>query len=121
MKHYALALFALIGANAALASFVSFDGEWDFYRCGNKWGGHGNEIRRGVPETLVALKAAPGAPCIWVNTLWDSLSAKHSDFAALTDPDANWGWWLGQGVTMIQTDYAPELLVYLMRKGRRDF
>ena len=75
----------------------------------------------GVPETLVALKAAPGAPCIWVNTLWDSLSAKHSDFAALTDPDANWGWWLGQGVTMIQTDYAPELLVYLMRKGRRDF
>ena len=36
MKHYALALFALIGANAALASFVSFDGEWDFYRCGNK-------------------------------------------------------------------------------------
>ena len=74
-----------------------------------------------VPEALSALKEAPGAPRIWVNTLWDSLSAKHSDFAALTEPDANWGWWLDRGVTMIQTDYAAELLVYLMQKGRRKF
>ena len=74
-----------------------------------------------VPETLAALKTAPGQPRIWVNTLWDSLSANHSDFAALTDPDANWGWWLDRGVTIIQSDYAAELIVYLIQKGRRNF
>ncbi|MBO7684541.1 MAG: glycerophosphodiester phosphodiesterase family protein [Kiritimatiellae bacterium] len=72
-----------------------------------------------VDEALSAIKAAPGAPRIWVNTLWDSLSAKHSDRAALTDPDGNWGWWLDRGATMIQSDYAAELIVYLTRKGRR--
>ena len=74
-----------------------------------------------VPEVIDALRAAPGAPRIWVNTLWDSLSAKHSDRAALVDPEANWGWWLERGVTAIQSDYAAELIVYLTRKGRRDF
>ncbi len=74
-----------------------------------------------MPQTLAALKSAPGAPRIWVNTLWDSLSAKHSDAAALTEPDANWGWWLDKGVTMIQSDYAAELIVWLTQKGRRNF
>ena len=74
-----------------------------------------------VQKSLDSLKSAPGAPRIWVNTLWDSLSANHSDFAALTDPDANWGWWLERGVTMIQSDYAAELIVYLTRKGLRNF
>ena len=74
-----------------------------------------------VRKSLDALKSAPGAPRIWVNTLWDSLSANHSDFAALTDPDANWGWWLDRGVTLLQTDYAAEMIVYLMQKGRRNF
>ena len=73
-----------------------------------------------VDEAISMLKAAPGAPRIWVNTLWDSLSAKHSDKAALIDPEANWGWWLDKGVTMIQGDYAAELIVYLTRKGRRN-
>ena len=73
-----------------------------------------------VPEALAALKAAPKAPRIWVNTLWDSLSAKHSDAAALLHADAHWGWWLDRGVTMIQSDYVAELLVYLMQKGRRN-
>ena len=73
-----------------------------------------------VRKSLDALKSAPGAPRIWVNTLWDSLSANHSDFAALTDPDANWGWWLERGVTMIQSDYAAEMIVYLIQKGRRN-
>ena len=31
----------------------------------------------------------------------------------------NWGWVLAQGATMIQTDYAAELIVYLTQKGRR--
>ena len=33
----------------------------------------------------------------------------------------NWGWVLDQGATMIQSDYAAELIVYLMQKGRRNF
>ena len=63
---------------------------------------------------------AKGAPRLWINTMWDSLSAGHGDERALLDSDANWGWVLEQGATMIQTDYAAELLVYLMRKGRRN-
>ncbi len=66
-----------------------------------------------------ALAGIPRGARIWVNTLWDDLSAKHSDSAALLDPEGNWGWWLGKGVTMIQSDYAAELIVYLTRKGRR--
>ena len=62
---------------------------------------------------------AKGAPRLWINTMWDSLSAGHGDERALLDSDANWGWVLEQGASMIQTDYAAELLVYLMRKGRR--
>lgn len=74
-----------------------------------------------VDATLAAVAtSATLPPRIWVNTLWDSLSAKHSDAAALADPDANWGWWLDKGATMLQTDYAAELLVYLMQKGRRE-
>jgi glycerophosphoryl diester phosphodiesterase len=63
---------------------------------------------------------AKGAPRLWINTMWDSLSAGHGDERALLDSDANWGWVLEQGASMIQTDYAAELLVYLMRKGRRN-
>ena len=62
---------------------------------------------------------AKGSPRLWINTMWDSLSAGHGDERALLDSDANWGWVLEQGASMIQTDYAAELLVYLMRKGRR--
>lgn len=62
---------------------------------------------------------AKGAPRLWVNTMWDNLDAGHGDKRALLDPDANWGWVLDQGATMIQTDYAAELIVWLMRKGRR--
>jgi glycerophosphoryl diester phosphodiesterase len=72
-----------------------------------------------VPSVLQRLAAAPGRPRLWVNTLWDSISAKHSDQAALKNPDANWGWWLERGATMIQSDYAAELIEYLKKKGRR--
>lgn len=74
-----------------------------------------------VDAPLRRLKSAPGAPRLWVNTLWDSISAKHSDKAALKDPDANWGWWLDRGVTVIQSDYVVELIDYLKKKGRRTF
>ena len=53
--------------------------------------------------------------------MWDSLSAGHGDSRALLDPEANWGWVLDRGATMIQTDYAAELIVWLTQKGRRNF
>lgn len=62
---------------------------------------------------------AKGAPRLWVNTMWDSLDAGHGDERALLDPDAHWGWVLDQGATMMQTDYAAELIVYLLQNGRR--
>ena len=60
-----------------------------------------------------------GAPRLWINTMWDNLNAGHGDVRALLDADGHWGWVLDQGATMIQTDYAAELVVYLMQKGRR--
>ena len=68
-----------------------------------------------------AVLRARGTPRLWVNTLWDVLCAGHSDERALLDADANWGWVLDQGATMIQSDYAAELIVYLTQKGRRNF
>ena len=62
---------------------------------------------------------AKGSPRLWINTMWDSLDAGHGDVRALLDADGNWGWVLDRGATMIQTDYAAELIVYLMQKGRR--
>lgn len=67
-----------------------------------------------------AVGRVPADARIWVNTLWDSLSAGHSDAAALLDPEANWGWWLDRGATMLQSDYAAELIVWLAAKGRRE-
>ena len=81
------------------------------------------EICADVPEHIAAFGAgilAKRAPRIWVNTISDRLSANHSDRRALLDPDGNWGWVIEQGVTMIQTDYAAELIVYLTSKGRRE-
>ena len=62
---------------------------------------------------------AKGAPRLWVNTMWDVLDAGHGDERALLDADGNWGWVLNQGATILQSDYAAELLVYLMQNGRR--
>ena len=73
-----------------------------------------------VPEVIKMLKEAPNQPRIWVNTLWDSISAKHSDKSALLEPDGNWGWWLEKGATMLQSDYVAELIVYLSGKGLRN-
>ena len=82
------------------------------------------EICADAPEHVAAfgqVLKAKGAPRLWVNTLWDDLDSGHGDKRALLDADGNWGWVLDQGATMLQTDYAAELIVYLMQKGRRNF
>jgi len=82
------------------------------------------EVCADAPEHAAAfgdVLKAKGAPRLWVNTMWDNLDAGHGDKRALLDADGNWGWVLEQGATMIQTDYAAELIVYLMQKGRRNF
>ena len=67
---------------------------------------------------LEKVRKAPGAPRIWINTMWDSLNNNRGDVKGFTNPDLTWGWSLSQGATMLQTDYGAELLVYLNRIGR---
>jgi glycerophosphoryl diester phosphodiesterase len=65
-------------------------------------------------------QAITNAKCrIWINSLWASLCGAHEDEKAMSDPDANWGWLLAKGATMIQTDRPKELIRYLQRKGLR--
>ncbi len=58
---------------------------------------------------------------VWINSLWPSLNAGHDDDRAveLEQADESWGWILGQGATVIQTDRPYELIQYLQQKGRR--
>ena len=58
---------------------------------------------------------------VWVNTLWGSLCMGHTDAKALENPDDNWGWVIGKGVNIIQTDNPKELLEYLKSEGLREF
>ncbi len=67
---------------------------------------------------LAKLRNAPGAPRIWINTMWDVLNNGRGDVKGFTNPDLTWGWSLEQGATMLQTDYGAEMLVYLNRIGR---
>lgn len=71
-------------------------------------------------KQIPVILSCPGAPRVWVNTLWDSLDNRRPDKLALTNPDAVWGWCIGQGVTMIQTDCGQEAISYLKAKGRHD-
>ncbi|MFB9276885.1 DNRLRE domain-containing protein [Cohnella cellulosilytica] len=50
---------------------------------------------------------------IWINTLWASLAANHTDAGSLIDPESGWGWVINKGATIIQTDYSRELINYL--------
>lgn len=84
------------------------------------------ERRRRISQ----VRAAPGAPRVWVNTLTDLLSAGFGEVdrytvsarkaTRLDEPGLVWGGALDAGATVIQTDYAAELIVYLHRIGRRD-
>ncbi len=68
-----------------------------------------------APGTLVKIKQAGARP--WINTLWDSLVAGHTDARALTEPAAGWGWVVARGANIIQTDEAQRLLEYLRSRN----
>ena len=73
-----------------------------------------------VLESLEKLQAS-GGPRIWINTLWKSLCAGHTDERGHEgDAEGSWGWCLSRGATMMQTDRPVDLLKYLSEKGRRN-
>lgn len=55
----------------------------------------------------------------WVNTMWESLSPGHSDDVSVLDPDEHWGYLVGLGVNMFQTDRPEELIDYLSARKLR--
>lgn len=70
------------------------------------------------PEVLATAKRH--GTRIWINSLWASLNAGHEDAKALAgDPEGSWGWILGQGATIIQTDHRDPLAKYLAEEGKR--
>ena len=55
---------------------------------------------------------------IWVNSLWPSLNGGHTDDRALIDSEANYGWLLDKGVSIIQTD-RPEFLINYLKSNKK--
>jgi glycerophosphoryl diester phosphodiesterase len=62
-------------------------------------------------ETIARIKQS-GARA-WINTLWDELAAGHTDAKSLKDPAVGWGWAVGRGANVIQSDESERLLDYL--------
>ena len=56
---------------------------------------------------------------IFINSLWPELCGGHDDDRAveLGEPEESWGWIIGQGAKLIQTDRPALLLEYLKEKG----
>lgn len=52
---------------------------------------------------------------IWMTTMWDFYCGGHSDQKSLKNPEEGWGWCIGKGANMIQTDYPQSLVEYLNR------
>jgi glycerophosphoryl diester phosphodiesterase len=63
------------------------------------------------PETIKRIEQS-GARA-WINTLWESLAAGHTDAKSLADPAVGWGWAIARGANVIQTDEAERLLEHL--------
>lgn len=59
---------------------------------------------------------------VFINSLWPELCGGHNDDRAveLRQPEESWGWIIGQGVKLIQTDRPALLLDYLEEKRLRD-
>jgi len=55
---------------------------------------------------------------IFINSLWPELCGGHDDDRAveLHQPDESWGWIIGQGAKLVQTDRPALLLEYLKAK-----
>lgn len=53
---------------------------------------------------------------VWVNSLWGALNADHEDDAAIKNTDSIYGWYIKNGVNMIQTDRPQLLIEYLKSK-----
>ncbi|MEO9804089.1 MAG: glycerophosphodiester phosphodiesterase family protein [Reichenbachiella sp.] len=71
-----------------------------------------------VIEQFELLKAKGSR--VWVNSLWGKLNAGHEDDLAISDPESSYGWIVGKGANMIQTDRPSLLLKYLRAKGLHD-
>lgn len=58
---------------------------------------------------------------IWLNSLWPSLNGGHDDDRAIRpgEADSAWGWLIGKGASMLQTDRPASLMEYLAEKGLR--
>lgn len=56
---------------------------------------------------------------IFINSLWPELCGGHDDDRAVEQhqPDESWGWIIGQGAKLIQTDRPALLIEYLKEKG----
>ncbi len=50
---------------------------------------------------------------IWINTLWSSLSAGHTDDVSVSNTTHGWGWMIDKGASIIQTDRPAQLIDYL--------
>ncbi|RCW49161.1 glycerophosphodiester phosphodiesterase family protein [Paenibacillus prosopidis] len=62
-----------------------------------------------------AFRMFAGTCRVWMNTMWDSLCAGHSDVKSLKNDADGWGWGIARKVNMIQTDYSRQLLNYLQK------
>lgn len=59
---------------------------------------------------------------VFINSLWAELCGGHYDDRAVeqNEPDESWGWIIGQGVKLIQTDRPQQLLKYLRERKLHD-
>ncbi|KAA5466763.1 glycerophosphodiester phosphodiesterase family protein [Bacteroides cellulosilyticus] len=59
---------------------------------------------------------------IFINSLWAELCGGHYDDRAVeqNEPDESWGWIIGQGGKLIQTDRPQQLLKYLRERKLHD-
>ena len=100
-----------IGRSGALASIAEYEKllaphiyEWVF----------SNDAE---PVLTVAGALLSGKSRIWVNTMWASLCGGHDDHLSLSDPDAGYGWLIGEtGASALQTDETAYLVDYLKKR-----
>ncbi len=57
---------------------------------------------------------------IWASPLWPGMCGDRTDDRAMVDADANWGWLLEQGFSLICTDRPRDLLTYLDTHEKRE-